>query len=341
MKKIITSTDYFNPNGEGLQDEKLISGTPTGFIDMNHVRYGWSKNIYDLIMANTWFPSEVDTTNELKNFKALTQDEKDVYQKTFAQLAFNDVAQEEYLLDFRRLANNRMVKSVLTMQASQEVNHTSSYAVLLDAAGNSDEVFSLYKTDTALARKNDRISEQFAQNINGSGASDMLLSAMASVNLEGIYFLSGFGYIYTLGDKVGGARDMIQFIARDELNTHLPLFANIFKTIRAENNIDTKVIDRVHVMISDAVEIELEYAHDILEGRSIAGLSKDIITDTVHNFANERLRTIGLSPIFPSTEKTTLQKLVAQNNKLNSIKTNFFEGNVANYSKGTLDIDDF
>ncbi len=332
---------YYNPNGEPILDEKIYGGNPTGFVDFNRPRYKWSVNLYDLMNANTWFPSEVNTVNEKKNFELLTDNEQAIYKLTFAQLSFNDSAQEEYLSDFRRLANNRLVKAALSLQIMQEVNHSKSYAVLLDAAGNSDEVFDLYKHDLALNRKNQRIAEQFARYIDGNSADEMLLSAMASVNLEGIYFLLGFSYIYVLGDKVPGARDMIKFIARDEINTHLPLFANIFKTIYKENKIPASVIDKSYEMIKEAVDIELEYGKYLLENYPIMGLTEELMEKTVYNYANDRLNKIGLEPIFEQSSETYLQKLVEKHLRMNDVRSNFFESNVSNYAKNSLDLDDF
>ncbi len=335
------ATHYYNPNGEEILDEKIFGGSPTGFVDFNRSKYQWDSNIYDLMNANTWFPSEVNTSSEKKNFVNLTENEQAIYKLTFAQLSFNDSAQEEYLSDFRRLANNRLIKSVLSLQIMQEVNHSKSYAVLLDACGNSDEVFNLYKYDDALNRKNLRIAEQFASYIDGTTSDEMLLSAMASVNLEGVYFLLGFAYIYTLGDKVPGARDMIQFIARDELNAHLPLFANIFKTIRKENSISTKTIDKSYKMIQDAVDIELEYGKYLLKSYPIMGLTEELMEKTVYNYANDRLEKIGLDAIFEKSKTTYLQDLVTKHLNINDIKSNFFESNVSNYAKSSLDINDF
>ncbi len=332
---------YYNPHGEPILDEKIYGGNPTGFVDFNRPRYKWSVNLYDLMNANTWFPSEVNTAGEKKNFELLTENEQAIYKLTFAQLSFNDSAQEEYLSDFRRLANNRLVKAALSLQIMQEVNHSKSYAVLLDAAGNSDEVFDLYKHDIALNRKNQRIAEQFARYIDGNSADEMLLSAMASVNLEGIYFLLGFSYIYVLGDKVPGARDMIKFIARDEINTHLPLFANIFKTIYKENKIPASVVDKAYEMIKEAVDIELEYGKYLLENYPIMGLTEELIEKTVYNYANDRLNKIGLDPIFTQSSETYLQKLVEKHLRMNDVRSNFFESNVSNYAKNSLDLDDF
>ena len=335
------STHYYNPNGDDILNETIFGAKPTGFVDFNRSKYKWDVKIYDLMNANTWFPSEVNTANEKKNFDLLSENEQEIYKLTFAQLSFNDSAQEEYLSDFRRLATNKLVKATLTLQMMQEVNHSKSYAVLLDAAGNSNEVFDLYKKNDALNRKNRRISEQFAKYITGTSVDEMLLSAMASVNLEGIYFLLGFSYIYTLGDKVPGARDMIKFISRDELNTHLPLFANIYKTINKENKISASVIDKSYEMIQEAVDIELEYGKYLIENYPIMGLREDMLENTVYNYANSRLRAIGLEPIFKETEKTYLQKLVEKHLQMNDVKQNFFETNVSTYAKSSIDLDDF
>ncbi len=332
---------YYNPHGEEILDEKIYGGSPTGFVDFNKSKYRWDSNIYDLMNANTWFPSEVNTSTEKKNFDKLSPNEQSIYKMTFAQLSFNDSAQEEYLSDFRSLASNRLVKSTLTLQMMQEVNHSKSYAVLLDACGNSDEVFNLYKYDDMLNQKNQKIAEQFARHIEGGSVDKMLLSAMASVNLEGIYFLLGFSYIYLLGDKVPGARDMIKFIARDELNTHLPLFANIFKTIQKENKIQTSTIDSAYTMIEEAVKIELEYGKYLLQQFPIMGTTEELMERTVYNYANDRLKKIGLKPIFKQSETTYLQKLVTKHQEMNEVKSNFFESNVSNYAKSSIDLNDF
>jgi len=332
---------YYNPHGEEILDEKIFGGSPSGFVDFNRSKYRWDVNIYDLMNANTWFPSEVNTSAEKKNFDLLTENEQAIYKMTFAQLSFNDSAQEEYLSDFRRLANNRLVKAVLSLQIMQEVNHSKSYAVLLDACGNSEEVFNLYKHDAALNAKNQQVAEQFAKYIDGGSADKMLLSAMASINLEGIYFLLGFSYIYLLGDKVPGARDMIKFIARDELNTHLPLFVNIFKTIKKENNISSQTIEAIYRMIEDAVRIELEYGHYLLDTYPIMGITHQLMEQTVYNYANDRLKKIGLDPIFEASDTTYLQKLVTKHLDMNDVKSNFFESNVSNYAKSSIDLNDF
>ncbi|MCF6206463.1 MAG: ribonucleotide-diphosphate reductase subunit beta [Sulfurovum sp.] len=134
---------------------------------------------------------------------------------------------------------------------------------------------------------------------------------------------------------------MIKFIARDELNTHLPLFANIFKTIQKENKIAASTIDAAYEMISDAVKIELEYGKYLLDQYPIMGVTPELMEQTVYNYANDRLKKIGLEPAFEETPTTYLQKLVTKHLEMNEVKSNFFESNVSNYAKSSIDLDDF
>jgi len=336
-----TSKDYFNEHGCPILDEKLYGSEPTGFADFNRSRYSWVKDIYDTMLANTWFVDEVNTSTERKNFNLLTENEQQIYKYVFAQLSFNDSAQTKYLADFQTKVSNTLLRAVLVRQAYEEVLHSQSYATLLDACGNSQEVFDLYKTDDALRTKNEKISEHFSRHIQGTEVDQLFLSAMASVNLEGVYFLTGFGLIYTLGSKVQGANDTIAFINRDEF-THLPLFANIVKGIAAENKLKAATIDKAYEMMQEAVDIELEYSDYLLSNWPIMGLYPQLLEDTVKNYANDRLKAIGLKPLYPELPMTSLQKMVNDRIKLiNSVRTNFFEGNVKNYSKNSLDVDDF
>jgi len=219
--------------------------------------------------------------------------------------------------------------------------NSASYATLLDATGNSEEVFNLYKHDDALSAKNEAIAVLYARYINSGTASDMLLDAVVNVCLEGIFFQTGFAFIYVIGDKLPSARDTIVLIQRDEL-THMAMFSQITKTIGKENNLfNPKVINMIEDIFNEAVNIELTYAKYLMERFPIMGLSYDEVERTTKNYANARLKAIGLKPIFPLAPITNLQRLVARGEDLNSTKTNFFEGTAKNYAKSGLDMDDF
>jgi ribonucleoside-diphosphate reductase beta chain len=94
-------------------------------------------------------------------------------------------------------------------------------------------------------------------------------------------------------------------------------------------------------MIEDAVKIELEYGKYLLDQFPIMGVTPELMEQTVHNYANDRLRKIGLNPIFEESNTTYLQKLVTKHLEMNEVKSNFFESNVSNYAKSSIDLNDF
>ena len=70
----------------------------------------------------------------------------------------------------------------------------------------------------------------------------------------------------------------------------------------------------------------------------ILGLTDEIIEQYIQYLADKRLHAVGLEKIYNVEHPI---KWVDNFSQFNDQKTNFFEGNVTNYSKGSLDLDDF
>ena len=347
MQPIITSTSYFNPEGCNIFNEQMfleqssIPETNTGFIDFNRSKYKWAKSIYDMSINRFWTPQQVNTSSEDKNFRLLSDNEKEIYKRVFSQLSFDDSIQSNFIVNLLPKTNNQIVRATLLKQAEVEVLHSNSYAFLLNVVGNSNEVFDLYKTDYEIKNKNHRIAQMYARHINGNTQEDFLMSAMASVCLEGVFFLTGFSYIFAMGNKIQGSADMVAEIAVDEVSLHLPLFANITNTLLRENNFGANIKDKMRELLYEAYEIEYDYAKS-LSKYSILGVTLPLVDLTIRNFINDRCKILNLEPIFPVEKDTPLQKLITDRiNERNGTKTNFFEGNVRNYSVGSIDMDDF
>jgi ribonucleoside-diphosphate reductase beta chain len=342
---MITEKNYFNIDSMSPLDDKLYKQSnetpPSGFIDFNRCRYKWAKSLYDTSLNRFWTPQQVNVSNEKKNVANLTEGERAVYTRIFSQLSFDDSIQTFYLTDLSTKTNNTIVRGLMIKQAEVELLHSNSYAFLLDSVGNSDEVFDMYMTDDAIRSKNHAIAEMFARHINGNTMEDFLMSSMASVALEGIFFLTGFTYIFAMGDKVGGSSDMLKEIAIDEITIHLPMFANVVNTVFRENNGEAKLKDKMRKLLYEAAMIEMKFARELAQ-YGVMGITVDIMNTTIQNFVNDRCKILNLEPVFEVKPETHLQKLLKDRiNNRNDTKGNFFEANVANYSIGSIDLDDF
>jgi ribonucleoside-diphosphate reductase beta chain len=339
----INRKKIYNPEStEHVNDRKIFGGNPTGIFELNNIKYQWAYNLWEVMLNNTWFPKEVDMTRDTNDYKNLTEGEKAAYDKTLSQLIFMDSLQTNNLIDnVNPYVTSPEINLILVRQSFEEALHSQSYAVMVDSISqNSEEIYELWRTDMMLKAKNDAIAIKYEVLAENPTAENFLKACFANQILEGLYFYSGFAYIYTLArsGKMLGSAQMIRFIQRDEV-THLILFQNLINSLRREHPelFTPELLEDVYEMFREAVKLEVSWGKYITQGQ-ILGLTDDIIEQYIQFLADERLRAVKLEPIYNVTNPI---KWVDDFASFNDQKTNFFEGTVANYSKGSLDFDDF
>ncbi len=340
---MINRKKIYNPNSqEKTKDRKIFGGDPTGIFELNDIKYQWAYNLWEVMLNNTWFPKEVDMTKDVSDYKHLIDAEKSAYDKVLAQLIFMDSLQTNNIIDnLNPFITSPEINLILVRQAFEEALHSQSYAVMVDSIStNSDEIYDLWRRDMKLKSKNDAIANIYEELSENPSDENIVKAMFANQILEGIYFYSGFTYLYTLArsGKMLGSAQMIRFIQRDEV-THLLLFQNMINVTKRERpEIFTPAfLEDIYQMFRDAVRLESEWGKYITQGQ-ILGLTDDIIEQYIQYLADERLTAVGLNRIYNVQHPI---KWVDSFSKFNDQKTNFFEGNVANYSKGSLDMDDF
>jgi ribonucleoside-diphosphate reductase beta chain len=333
----------YNPEStEKTNDRKVFGGNPTGIFELNDIKYQWAYNLWEMMLNNTWFPKEVDMTRDVGDYKKLTEAEKSAYDKVLAQLIFMDSLQTNNIIDnLNPFITSPEINLILVRQAFEEALHSQSYAVMVDSIStNTDEIYDLWRKDMMLKSKNDAIAKVYEDLASNPTDENIVKAMFANQILEGIYFYSGFTYLYTLAraDKMLGSAQMIRFIQRDEV-THLLIFQNMINVTKRERpELFTKeLLDEVYDMFRAAVKLESDWGAYITQGQ-ILGLTDDIIAQYIQYLADDRLKAVGLEPLYNVKHPI---KWVDNFAKFNDQKTNFFEGNVVNYSKGSLDFDDF
>lgn len=332
----------YNPDSkENVNDRKIFGGDPTGIFELNKIKYQWAYNLWEMMLNNTWFPKEVDMTRDVNDYKNLTENEKKAYDKALSQLIFMDSLQTNNIIDnVNPYVTSPEVNLILVRQSFEEALHSQSYAVMVDSIStNSAEIYDLWRRDMMLKGKNDAIARVYQELAKNPSETNFVKACFANQILEGIYFYSGFTYIYTLArsGRMLGSAQMIRFIQRDEV-THLVLFQNIINTLRKERpdlftpELRAEVIE----MFKEAVALETEWGQYITGGQ-ILGLTNDIVSQYIQFLADERLHAVGFEKIYNVSNPI---KWVNDFAKFNDQKTNFFEGTVTNYSKGSLSFDD-
>ncbi|MDR0407968.1 MAG: ribonucleotide-diphosphate reductase subunit beta [Campylobacteraceae bacterium] len=334
----------YNPNSnEDLNNRKIFGGNPHGILNFTKAKYSWALKLWDVMEANTWFPREVDTTGDVIDYsKNLTIEEKRMYDLVWSQLISMDSFQTNNLADnINPYITAPEINACLVRQAYEEANHSKSYAVMVEAiCDDTDMIYEMEKHDAILRKKNDYISGVYEKLAGDVDDKKLVLAMFANQILEGIYFYAGFSSIYSLAraGKMLGSAQMIRFIQRDEI-THLLLFQNMINSTRKERpDLFTPELEKeVKEMFVTAGELEIEWGKYITQNK-IMGFTDDIIEQYIHYLVDERLRAVNYEKIYNVANPI---KWVDDFSKFNDQKTNFFEGNVSNYSKGSLSFDDF
>lgn len=341
---MIPRKKIYNPNStENVNERKIFGGNPTSIFELNKIKYQWAYNLWKVMLANSWFPEEVNMTQDKRDYAdGLTPEEKVGYDRALAQLIFMDSLQTNNLIDnVNPYITSPEINLILVRQAFEEALHSQSYAVMVESiSANTDEIYEMWRTDMHLRSKNDYIANVYEELSKNPTESTLVKAMFANQILEGIYFYSGFAYFYTLArsGKMLGSAQMIRFIQRDEV-THLLLFQNMINSLKKEMpQLFTKSLEEeVLEMFKEAVEIETAWGIYITQGK-ILGLTSEIIRDYICYLADDRLRRVGL-PVLYNVKNPI--KWVESFASFNEQKTNFFEGNVTNYAKGSINFDDF
>ena len=334
----------YNPDSnESLNDRRVFGGNPDGMINFTRMKYAWALNLWDTMEANTWFPREVQMTGDAKDYKFLLPAEKRMYDLVLAQLIFMDSLQTNNLMDnINPYITAPEINACLSRQAYEEANHSKSYAVMVESiSDDTDLIYDMWKNDKMLSKKNSFIAFIYLELSSGPITDEKILLALfANQILEGIYFYAGFAAMYALGKsgKMLGSTQMIRFIQRDEV-THLLLFQNMINSVRKEKpHLFTKELeDKVRDMFRQAVKLETDWGVYITQGQ-ILGFTDGIIEQYIQYLADKRLEAVGYKKEYNVNHPIPW---VDGYSSFNDQRTNFFEGNVVNYSKGSIDFDDF
>lgn len=332
----------YNPSStETVNERSIFGGNPTSIFELNKIKYQWAYDLLQTMLANTWFPEEVNMNQDKRDYNELTFQERQGYDRALAQLIFMDSLQTNNLIDnINPYITCPEINMLLVRQAYEESLHAKSYAVMVDSiSANTDEIYEMWRKDMRLRAKNDYIADVYIKLAKEPTATNLIKAMVANQILEGIYFYSGFAFFYTLSrsGKMQNSAEMIRFIQRDEV-THLIIFENMIKSVRAEREeLFTKELhEEIVEMFRQAVDLESSWGEYLTQGQ-ILGLTPKIIRQYIEHLADKRLKHIGYSAIYGTANPI---KWVDEQGNFNQQRSNFFESKVRNYKKGGIIFED-
>jgi len=132
-------------------------------------------------------------------------------------------------------------------------------------------------------------------------------------------------------NKMVGTSDIIRLINRDELS-HVVLFRSIVKEIKNDYP-EFFSAETIYSMFKTAVEQEINWTEHII-GNRVLGITSQTTEAYTKWLANERLKSLGLEPLYSGFNKNPYKHLerFADTEGEGNVKSNFFEGTVTSYN---------
>lgn len=190
------------------KQERLKSYKP---INWNNLEEDVDKAIWEKLTSQFWLDTRIPVSNDLDDWRKLSEEEKDLVGKVFGGLTALDTLQSQdgiiSLLEDSRTQHERAVLNNIVFMESVHAKSYSTIFSTLNTKTEIDQIFNWAGTNEFLQYKALKINNVYQGN-------DPIKKKIASVFLEAFLFYSGFYTpLYYLGNnKLPNVAEVIKLI---------------------------------------------------------------------------------------------------------------------------------
>lgn len=328
---------YFNKVKHTVKDNNVKYYKP---IDWNTIEDDMDKAVWEKLSSQFWLDTRIPVSNDLKDWRTITEVEQTVVNKAFVGLTLLDTLQsEEGSVAMLKDARTQHEKSVLSNIHFMESVHAKSYSTIFQSLNNTnkiDEIFEWGNTNQELQFKAETINNIYQNGTNWQ-------KKVASVFLESFLFYSGFYTpLWYLGNnKLPNVAEIIKLIIRDE-SVHGQYLG--YKAELIFNEMSSKEKEEatnwMYNLLYTLYDNEVKYTHDIYDE---IGWTDEVLTFVRYN-ANKALQNLGFDILFEDGIAENVNPIVMNGISSESNNHDFFSAVGNSYLMGeseSMDDDDY
>ncbi|MGI5499767.1 ribonucleotide-diphosphate reductase subunit beta [Lentzea sp. CA-135723] len=294
-------------------------------------------------IKNTWTVEEVDLHSDLADLNKLSEAERHLVNRLVAFFATGDtIVANNLVLNLYEHVNAPEARLYLSRQLFEEAVHVQFYLTLLDTylpdENDRADAFAAVETIPSIRAKAefcykwiDSISNLTTLQTREDRRSFLLNLICFAACIEGLFFYGAFAYVYFLRSRglLNGLASGTNWVFRDE-SMHMAFAFDVVDTVRREEPdlFDDTLYAEVKEMLREAVDAEVQFAEDLLEG-GVAGMSVADMRSYLEHVADRRLQVLGIEPIYGSKNPFAFMELQDVQEL-----SNFFERRVSAYQVG-------
>jgi len=305
-----------------INTEPLLSAENNKYV-MFPVIYNDIWEMYKKQIDCFWRPEEIDLSKDLNHWNnMLNEDERNYISMILAFFAASDGIVLENLA--QRFMNDVQVseaRAFYGFQIAMENIHSHTYSLLIDTyikdTDHKDRLFNAINNFKCIQKKS-----VWAQKWINDKRSSFACRLVAFACVEGIFFSGAFCSIFWLKKRglMPGLTFSNELISRDEAlhcEFAVLLYSKLIKRINKH---------RIHEIIKEAVDIEVEFICDALPCRLI-GMNSDLMSNYIKFIADRLSVQLGYEKIYNIANPFNFMELISL-----ETKTNFFEKRISEYA---------
>jgi ribonucleoside-diphosphate reductase subunit M2 len=294
--------------------EPLLTPDENRFV-MFPIKYEDIWSMYQKQVDCFWRPEEIDLSKDLSHWDALDKDERYFISMILAFFAASDgIVLENLAQRFMSDVQVSEARAFYGFQIAMENIHSNTYSNLIETyikdKDEKSKLFNAISNYPCIKKKSD-----WAQKWIHDNRSSFATRLVAFACVEGIFFSGAFCSIFWLKKRglMPGLTFSNELISRDEAlhcEFAILLYSKLIK--KMDKN-------RIHDIIKEAVEIEIEFICEALPCRLI-GMNSQLMTQYIKFVADRLSVQLGYKKIYNVTNPFDFMELISLENKCN-----FFE----------------
>jgi len=269
-----------------------------------------------------WRPEEIDLSKDLTHWEGLNKDEQTFISMILAFFAASDgIVLENLAQRFMSDVQVSEARAFYGFQIAMENIHSHTYSNLIETYIKDKEekgkLFNAIANFPCIKKKSD-----WAQKWIHDNRSSFATRLVAFACVEGIFFSGAFCSIFWLKKRglLPGLTFSNELISRDEAlhcEFAILLYSKLIKKIDKA---------RIHEIIKEAVEIEIEFICEALPCRLI-GMNSELMTQYIQFVADRLAVQLGYKKIYNVLNSFPFMELISLESK-----TNMFEKKIDAYA---------
>lgn len=297
-----------------IANEPLLTPDDNRFV-MFPIKHDDIWKMYKKQVDCFWRAEEIDLSKDLTHWEGLTSDEKQFISMILAFFAASDgIVLENLAMRFMNDVQISEARAFYGFQIAMENIHSESYSLLIETYIKDKEekqkLFNAITNYPCIKKKSD-----WAQKWIHDNRSSFATRLVAFACVEGIFFSGAFCSIFWLKKRglLPGLTFSNELISRDEAlhcEFAVLLHSKLVKQISKA---------RLHEIIKEAVEIEIEFICDALPCRLI-GMNSQLMSQYIQFVADRLCLQLGYDKIYGASNPFDFMELISLEGK-----ANFFE----------------